>query len=177
MTRTAAREIAIALGFAAASGAQEPEEVFEQFFDEAHYATLAAEDPLFAEYPDEKQMAYIRELFFGVAERRSELDGFIERYSRGWKAARISKTAAAILRSAMYEILYMDDIPDAAAINEAVELSKGYDDHEVVVFLNGVLGGFIRGEKGEEPPAVAVEDEYPAEADAAPDAGGEQERQ
>ena len=46
----------------------------------------------------------------------------------------------------MCEILYMEDVPNAAAINEAVELDKGYDEPDTVAFVNGVLGGFMRGE-------------------------------
>ena len=94
-------------------------------------------------------MAYIRRLTGLIAENRSELDGYIERYSKGWKVERISKTAAAVLRCAICEILYMDDIPNAAAINEAVELDKGYDEPDTVAFVNGVLGGFVRGELAE----------------------------
>ena len=86
-----------------------------------------------------------------IAENRSELDGYIERYSKGWKVERISKTAAAVLRCAICEILYMDDIPNAAAINEAVELDKGYDEPDTVAFVNGVLGGFFRGELSAQP--------------------------
>ena len=54
--------------------------------------------------------------------------------------------AAAIMRVAMYEILYMPDIPAAAAINEAVELSKHYEAPETASFINGILGAFVRGE-------------------------------
>ena len=57
----------------------------------------------------------------------------------------ISKTALAVLRCALCEILYMEDVPDAAAINEAVELAKGYDEPDTVAFVNGVLGSFMRG--------------------------------
>ena len=146
MTRTTAREIAIQLGFAAASGACESGELMDGFFAPEHYETLAAEDKLFGEYPDEKQMDYIRRLTLLTAEHRSEIDAYIERYSKGWKLERISKTALAVLRCAICEILYMDDIPNAAAINEAVELDKGYDEPDTVAFVNGVLGGFMRGE-------------------------------
>ena len=55
----------------------------------------------------------------------------------------------AVLRCAICEVMYMDDIPNSAAINEAVELAKGYDEPETVAFINGVLGGFMRGEFGE----------------------------
>ena len=75
-----------------------------------------------------------------------ELDDYIRRYAHGWKPERISRTALAALRCAMCEVLYMDDVPDAAALNEAVELDKGYDEPETVAFVNGVLGGFMRAE-------------------------------
>ena len=67
----------------------------------------------------------------------------------------------------MYEILYMPEIPPAASMDEAVELIKGYEDQDVVAFVNGVLGGFYRGE-------VLREDE-PAPAPAEPDASSGEE--
>ena len=78
------------------------------------------------------------------------------------------------MRCAMCEILYMDDVPNAAAINEAVELAKGYEEPETVAFINGVLGSFVRGEV--EPEAEA--EQAPAEAEAvesesAPEDGAE----
>lgn len=159
MTRTRAREIAIQLGFAAASTGLEPGMVFDDFFDEAHYSTLAAEDELYSEYPGKKQLLYIRRLTDLVVENRVEIDCYIERYSKGWKLERISKTALAVMRCAMCEILFMDDIPNSAAINEAVELCKGYDEPDTVAYVNGVLGGFMRGEKGETPEPAAAEQE------------------
>lgn len=149
MTRTTAREIAIQLGFAAASASIDPAEMMDTFFSEEHYSTLAAEDELYSQRPNKKQMDYIRRLLELGTEKRSEIDAYIERYSKGWKVERISRTALAVLRCALCEILYMDDIPDSAAINEAVELSKGYDEPDTVSFVNGVLGGFMRGEFSE----------------------------
>ena len=148
MTRTAAREIALQLGFSLVAAQEPAEAVLDVFFDGEHYATLAEENELFAEYPDEKQMGYIRRLVRLVEEHRVSLDETIEKYTRGWRTERISKTAAAILRCALCEILYMDDIPDSAAINEAVELAKGYEPAEVVSFINGVLGSFMRDRQG-----------------------------
>ena len=144
MTRSTAREIAIQLGFAAASSGEAPQELFESFFERGHYDTLAAEDELYSEYPNTKQLEYIRTLIALTGEHRDEIDAHITRYAKGWKLERISRTALAVLRCAICEILYMDDIPNAAAINEAVELDKGYDEPDV-----GVLGGFMRGEFGE----------------------------
>ena len=145
MTRTMAREIAIQLGFAAAATGESPEEVVRRFFEEEHYATLKAEDELYQDLPSEKQREYILRLLTLIDGHREEIDEEIRRYARGWKLERISKTALAVLRCALCEILYMDDIPDAAAINEAVELAKGYDEPDTVSFINGVLGGFMRG--------------------------------
>ena len=146
MTRTAAREIAILLGFSADAAGEAAEDTLERFFEEEHYASLAAEAPLFCEFPDSQQMAYIRTLVSLIAQQRAELDGYIEKYARGWKVGRISRTAGAILRCAMSEILWMPEVPNAAAINEAVELAKKYEDADTVSFINGILGGFVRGE-------------------------------
>ena len=146
MKRTTARELAIQLSFAAAASGVAPEQMLDSFFDREHYESLGAEQEIFAEYPDEKQMDYIRRLLCFVTEKQEEIDGYIERYSHGWKPDRISRTALAVLRCAISEILYMDDIPNAAAINEAVALDKNYDEPDTVSFVNGVLGGFMRGE-------------------------------
>lgn len=149
MKRTTAREIAVQLGFFASASERPVSEIVEQFFDEEYYATLATEDELFAEYPDDIQKAYIVRLASLMEDYRIQIDKYIEKYSTGWKVSRISRTAMAVLRCAICEILYMDDIPNSAAINEAVELSKGYDEPETVAFINGVLGGFMRGEFAE----------------------------
>ena len=151
MTRTAARELAIQLSFAASASGQNIEELMEAFFSSDHFETLADVPELVSERPDEKQMAYIRRLTGLTAEKRDEIDGYIERYAKGWKPERISRTALAVLRCAICEILYMEDIPNSAAINEAVELDKAYDEPETVAFVNGVLGGFMRGEFGDTP--------------------------
>ncbi len=146
MTRTAARELAIQLSFAAAASGREPGELADEFFSEEHFATLAVEDPICEELPDERQMDYIRRLTALIAEKREELDSYIERYARGWRVDRLSRTALAVLRCAICEMLYLEDVPAGAAINEAVELDKKYDDADTVAFVNGVLGGFVRGE-------------------------------
>jgi N utilization substance protein B len=150
MTRTAAREIAVQIGFGLAMNRMTAEQALEFFFDEGYFATLSPEDELFSEYPDEKQLEYMRELVTGVAKRRDELDSYIKKHSKGWKLGRISKIAVSILRTAMYEILYMEEVPDAAAINEAVELAKGYEEPETVSFINGILGSFMKDIKNED---------------------------
>ena len=108
-----------------------------------------------------------------------ELNHMIEKYARGWKLERISRIAAAIMRCAMCEILYMDDVPNAAAINEAVELAKGYEEPETVAFINGVLGSFMRGEvapseEAEAEPAETAPEEAAAKPEPAPDTGADE---
>ena len=147
MTRTAAREIAIQLGFSVAGTGLAPAEAVDRFFEPEHYASLASESELYAERPSQKDLDFILRSVEGVTAHREELDGLIGRYAKGWRTERISRSAAAILRQAMFEILYMPDVPDAASMDEAVQLAKGYEDDDVVAFINGVLGGFYRSER------------------------------
>ena len=156
MKRTTAREIAVQLGFYAAASGKTVADIVDNFFDKEYFSTLADVDELYAEYPEKKQKDYIIRLASLVEDYRIQIDNYINKYSNGWKIGRISKTAVAVMRCAICEVLYMDDIPNATAINEAIELAKGYDEPETVSFINGVLGGFMRGELNEE---AAVEAE------------------
>ena len=146
MTRTVAREIAVRLCFGASENPTDPKELLESVFEEEYYASLKMEDKLYKELPDPLQREYITRIVTGVTEHSAELDGYIDKYAVGWKFGRISRTAAAIMKTAMFEVLYMPDIPDGAAINEAVELAKRYETPETVSFINGVLGSFSRSE-------------------------------
>jgi len=147
MKRSAARETAVRLCFAISENPCDPDEFLSNVFEEEYYLSLKEEDELYKEKPSKKQLEYIKTLVKGIHEHSPELDGYIEKYSVGWKFGRISRTAAAIMKLAMFEILYMPDIPERAAINEAVELAKSYEPPETVSFINGVLGSFSRGEK------------------------------
>ena len=158
MTRTNARRIAVQLGFAVVATGQEPEEAVADFFAPEHYGSLVAESEVYETKPEEKDLEFIRASVRGVYDYRIELDHIISDYATGWRAERISRAAAAILRQAIFEILYMPEIPAASSINEAVEIAKEYEEAEVVAFVNGVLGGFYRGRTGDAPPA-----ETPAE--------------
>ena len=149
MKRTTAREIAVQLSFYVSANEKPVSELLEQFFNKEYYETLAAENELFSEYPEKKQQEYISRLVTTAYDYRIKIDRLIEKYAQGWKPERMSKTAMAILRCAVSEIVYMDDIPACAAINEAVELAKGYDEPETVSFINGILGGIMRGEFSE----------------------------
>lgn len=153
MTRSNARELAIHMSFALSFGDQTADELLALSLSKENFEQLAAEETLYAEYPNEKQHQYITALVHGVFDHGAELDGYISKYAIGWSFSRISRMATAVMRVAMYEILYMPDIPAGAAINEAVEICKHYEADETAAFVNGILGAFIRGEL---PPERAI---------------------
>lgn len=146
MTRTVAREIAVHMVFELGFGDRSAQQLLADELTQENFALIGAEESLYAEFPDETQERYIRTLVTGAFEHGPELDDYISRYAVGWSFARIPRVAAAIMRVAMYEVLYMPDIPNSAAINEAVEIAKGYETPEVVSFINGILGTFVRSE-------------------------------
>ena len=152
MTRSSAREIAVHIIFSLGFDTRSAQEVLDAELTRERFQELSEELALYEQFPNEKQERYIRDLVQGVFSHGPELDDCISRYSVGWSFARIPRMAAAVMRTAMYEVLYMPDIPNAAAINEAVEIAKKYEPAEVVSFLNGILGSFVRTEFEDTPP-------------------------
>lgn len=146
MTRDTAREIAVQIVFGASHSACEPSAFLEHFLSEEYFSTLADENDLYAERPEGDFAEYIRAVVESVFSNQAEIDAGIAKYSRSWSVKRISGTALAVLRVAVAEILYRHDVSVATAINSAVEIDKKYDDADTVSFVNGVLGGFVRGE-------------------------------
>ena len=146
MTRSSAREIAIHMIYELSFGLEKAENVLDRELNRERFQQLAEEAELYRKYPDEKHEQYIRRLVKGVFDHGAELDDYIAQYAHGWAFARIPRMASAIMRTAMYEVLYMPDIPNAAAINAAVEIAKRYEPAEVVSFMNGILGSFVRAE-------------------------------
>ena len=149
MVRNTAREIAIHLSYELSFTDKPIDTLLDERLTADTFSTLAEEDPIYTEAPNAKQADYIRRLVKGVDEHAAELDGYIAKYAKGWSFARIPLVASAIMRVAMYEMLYMPDIPNGAAINEAVEIAKKYETPETVKFINGILGSFLRQEIGE----------------------------
>ena len=92
----------------------------------------------------EDEDGYTLKVFTGVFERQEEIDSVISKNLTGWTINRISKISLAVLRLAIFEIMYMDDIPDAVSVDEAVELCKTYSTQEDAAFVNGVLGTVVR---------------------------------
>ncbi len=152
MTRSTAREIAIHYIFELGFSKHTADTLLEASLTPDNFALLAEDCDLYAQFPNPKQEEYIRKLVQGVFVHGYELDEYISRHAVGWSFARIPRTAAAIMRTAMYEVLYMPEIPNAAAINDALEIAKGYEDPQVVSFMNGILGAFVRTEFTDAPP-------------------------
>ncbi len=90
---------------------------------------------------------FVKSLAFKTWENVETIDPVIEKYCVGWKMSRISKIALAVLRLAVCEMLYFDDIPVGVSINEAVELCKKYASGEDRSFVNGILGSVSKEEK------------------------------
>lgn len=149
MVRNTAREIAIHLSYELSFTSKEINALLDERLQKESFEILSQEDDLYRETPNAKQEEYIRRLVKGVDEHAAELDSYIAKYAKGWSFARIPLVASAIMRVAMYEILYMPDIPNGAAINEAVEIAKKYETPETVKFINGILGSFVRQEISE----------------------------
>ena len=82
---------------------------------------------------------YVKTMYFDLEDKLGIIDAYINKAAEGWKTTRISKLSLCILRIAVYEMLYVEDIPAVISINEAIELSKKYDDPKAKGFINGVL--------------------------------------
>lgn len=159
MIRNVAREIAMHLSYELSFTELTADELLDQRLSSDHFEDLAPEYEVYGKLPGPSQQVYIRRLVKGISEHGYELDLYIEKYAKGWKFERIPLVAAAVMRLAMYEILYMPDIPNAASINEAVEIAKKYENEDVVRFINGILGTFVREEAYESAPAAPAQSE------------------
>lgn len=94
--------------------------------------------------PDRPVQPYALTLVEGVADRRGRIDELISTYAEGWTLARMPGVDRAIIRTAVYELLWVDDVPDAVVIDEAVELAKALSTDDSPKFVNGVLGRLLK---------------------------------
>ena len=126
------------------------EAVFELLFETEfkHDEDVAEIYALSSENREIAEDEYIRNTYFGVCEHKEEIDALINRHAKGWKTNRISRVSRSILRLCTYEFLYCKEIPVSVSINEAVELSKKYDQEQARAFVNGVLNS-VKDEIGE----------------------------
>ncbi len=125
MNRTRAREYAFVLLFEYKFQPEEIETILSDFVEE---------------YNPGVQQEYIERVVRGTVAEIEKIDQKISEVSKDWKVDRISCVSIAVLRLAVYEILFCDDIPAAVSVNEAVGLAKKYDGDEAAPFVNGILG-------------------------------------
>ena len=124
MNRRKSREQALCLLFENTFGSQDMNEII-----------LNAKD-----IREEDISEFSEQIFKGVLENLETIDSHIEKNLNGWTKERISKTSISILRMAIFEILFCDDIPNSVSINEAVELAKKYSTKKEASYINGMLG-------------------------------------
>ncbi len=131
MNRTKAREYAFILLFQYKFQPDSIGELIKDFIEE---------------YKPGVQEEYIVKAVNTAIDKTEELDGIINERSANWKSDRLSYVCQSILRLAICEILYFDDIPVPVSINEAIALVKKYDGDESVNFVNGILGSFKKND-------------------------------
>ena len=150
MTRGNARELAVHLIYGQGFTGEAPEAVVDTRLEKEYYQKLPAENEVYADRPSRAQLTYIDTVVAGVANRVEDLNETIQKYSIGWDVTRISRLTRSILQLAVYEILYVEDVPTGVAISEAVRLAKKYDGDDTGAFVNGILGAFAREKQTEE---------------------------
>ena len=144
MTRGNARELAVHLIYGREVTGEEAEQVVSTRLDKTYYRNLGAENDIYEERPSRVQMQYLDTVVSGVANRADELNEQISKYAIGWNVSRISRLTRCILQLAIFEILYVEDVPTGVAVSEAVRLAKKYDGDDTGSFVNGILGSFAR---------------------------------
>ncbi|MBR4029803.1 MAG: transcription antitermination factor NusB [Clostridia bacterium] len=135
MGRKEARDGAFKMLYQLDINSNNKEDALNAFFEEYNFTSA--------------DKSYITEIVNGVHDKIDEIDSILSSASKSWTLSRISKIEKAILRLAIYEIYFREDIPDSISIYEAVELSKMYDSPKAGGFVNGLLRGVLRKKEGE----------------------------
>ena len=145
MTRGNARELAVHLIYSQGFTGDEPDVLVATRLEKEYYKLLSEEHDVYEERPTRNQLAYIDGVVAGVANRQEMLNEEIKKYSIGWDISRISRLARSVMQLAIFEILFVEDVPTGVAVSEAVRLAKKYDGDDTGAFVNGILGSFVRG--------------------------------
>ncbi len=125
---------------------EETEAQFEYYFDaplEDETTPEGVDSVLHQVEMEEEDSQYLRKKTEAVLEKLPELDARIDKVAEGWKIRRMGKVELTILRLALYEMDYDEEIPQKVAINEAVELAKKFGQEESPAFINGVLAKLV----------------------------------
>lgn len=120
---------------------QAREELINLLF-ETEFRSDESAEAIFATSTENREIAddeYLRRAYFAIMENLDRIDETIGAHAHGWKTSRLGRISRAVLRMGVYELLFEADIPATVTINEAVELTKAYDDEKARPFVNGVL--------------------------------------
>ncbi|MEC0230915.1 transcription antitermination factor NusB [Paenibacillus alba] len=140
MKRRVAREIAVQSLYQIQMNEATPQEAVQVAIHEAEHDNETELD-----FKGEKiDPAYIVELVEGTYSHKVSIDELLEEYLKGWAMDRLSRVDREVLRLAVYEMLYRDDVPPKVVVNEAIDLAKHYGTDESGKFVNGVLGKMIK---------------------------------
>ena len=138
--RRIAREIALRILFQyEVSDKLSPREAFDLFCD--NFGPRDDEEQVLGctEKTFQQALPFINELYFGVTDHMDELDRELKKASENWRVDRMSRVDRNVMRLALYEMLYLDDIPHKVSINEAIDLGKEFGSEDSGGFINGVL--------------------------------------
>ncbi len=133
MSRKTAREVALKIAFEFSFQDDEASKLYEKYME--------CEDSPMMNQEDEE---YVLDVINGIQKNLEDIDSRIKAHLKDWNFDRISKVDIAILRLAIYEIIFRDDIPQKVSINEAVELSKTFGEDSSPNFINGILAEIIK---------------------------------
>ena len=140
--RRKSRELAVKVLFHIEYNHDNPKEAFDLIFERFSQGKLS--------------ISFSKGLVFGVCENKKTLDKVISQASRNWKITRMSQVDKCILRIAIFEILFMEDIPPRVSIDEAVELGKKYGSEDSSRFINGVLDKIYKFQEKESEPDLKL---------------------
>lgn len=138
MSRHIAREVAFKVAFEMEFQDESAEELFDRFLEYSAEKKLDIND---------EDVLYIKDVITGVKNNLENIDNCIKSKLKDWNFDRISKIDLGVLRVAIYEILYRNDIPEKVSVNEAVEICKTYGEDSSPSFVNGVLAEVLKEKK------------------------------
>ena len=149
MSRTTARAAAMQMIFEKISGGQGGEDTLKMVYNELREDGLPGVEKIGRKEPDPEDREYISAALEGVLAHREEIDEKIEKTAKGWTIDRMSLVDLTVLRLAVWEILYADDVPGSVSIAEAMELTERFSDPEDKAFVNGILGTILRAHEAQ----------------------------
>ena len=150
MSRVTARAAAMQMIYERMAGGDGGDDTLLMVYDELRKDGVHGAEKVGASEPGNEDRDFISSAFEGVLNHLDELDDYIAGAAKGWTVDRMAMVDLTILRLAVWEMLYRQDVPGSVSISEALELTERYSDPEDKSFINGVLGTIYREIEAEE---------------------------